>query len=353
MSKLNDQIAEIVLPCGEMDETLTFFSNELGFQLESIYPADNPIDAVIYGFGLRIRLKKDDTISPGVITITGKTTGNLTAPNGTEIRFKHSGDSYFLPKGNQSLQISKLNEPKWKIGRAGMEYRNLISDRYGGRFIASHIRIQKAGPVPDYVHYHKIRFQMIYCYKGWAKVVYEDQGDPFIFTEGDCVLQPPEIRHRVLENSDQFEVIEITSPASHMTCTDPNLELPNSNIDPTQIFNGQTFIIHKAENANWEDWRNPGFVMRDIGIAKVTNGLAQVQVVKSSGTNELFSAQHDTEFHFIFLLHGNINLQIQGNNKYDLVPGDSITIPSGMKFSITQCPNETEFLEILFSEKNE
>ena len=32
MSKLNDQIAEIVLPCGEMDESLTFISNELGFR---------------------------------------------------------------------------------------------------------------------------------------------------------------------------------------------------------------------------------------------------------------------------------------------------------------------------------
>jgi len=349
MSKLNDQIAEIVLPCGEMDETLTFFSNELGFQLESIYPADNPIDAVIYGFGLRIRLKKDDTISSGVITITGKTTGNLIAPNGTEIRFKHSGDSYFLPKGNQSLQISKLNEPKWEIGRAGMEYRNLISDRYGGRFIASHIRIQKAGPVPDYVHYHKIRFQMIYCYKGWGKVVYEDQGDPFTFTEGDCFLQPPEIRHRVLENSDQFEVIEITSPASHMTCTDPNLELPNSNIEPTQIFNGQTFIIHKAENANWEDWRNPGFIMRDIGIAEATHDLAQVQVVKSSGNKTSFTEKHETEFHFIFLLNGSMKLLFQGNRSYNLGSGDSITIPSLTEFSIGQCPNGTQFLEILFA----
>ena len=112
MSKLNDQIAEIVLPCGEMDKTLTFFSNELGFQLESIYPADNPIDAVIYGFGLRIRLKKDDTISSGVITITGKTTGNLIAPNGTEIRFKHSGDSYFLPK---AVSYTHLTLPTKRI----------------------------------------------------------------------------------------------------------------------------------------------------------------------------------------------------------------------------------------------
>ena len=73
----------------------------------------------------------------------------------------------------------------------------------------SHIRILKAGPVSDYVHFHKIRFQMIFCNKGWAKLVYEDQGSPFIFQAGDCILQPPEIRHQVLENSDGFEVVEI------------------------------------------------------------------------------------------------------------------------------------------------
>jgi quercetin dioxygenase-like cupin family protein len=40
---------------------------------------------------------------------------------------------------------------------------------------------------------------MIYCHRGWVRVVYEDQGEPFVMHPGDCVLQPPGIRHRVLE----------------------------------------------------------------------------------------------------------------------------------------------------------
>ena len=40
------------------------------------------------------------------------------------------------------------------------------------------------GPVPDYVHFHKIRFQMIYCAKGWVRVSYEDQGEPFVVRPG-------------------------------------------------------------------------------------------------------------------------------------------------------------------------
>ena len=46
-----------------------------------------------------------------------------------------------------------------------MRYRDLIP-RLGGRFIASHILIDQGGPVSDYVHFHSVRFQMIYCHNG-------------------------------------------------------------------------------------------------------------------------------------------------------------------------------------------
>ena len=58
-----------------------------------------------------------------------------------------------------------------QVGRAGMEYRDLIPDRLGGRFIASHIRITDGGPVPDSVHFHDIGFQVIVCRAGWVRVV--------------------------------------------------------------------------------------------------------------------------------------------------------------------------------------
>src|SRR5262249_10794748 len=107
--------------------------------------------------------------------------------------------------------ISRLNAANdtWYVGRADMRYRELIPGRLGGRFIASHIRILDGGETPDYVHYQKALFQMIYCKVGWALVVYEDQGPPFALEAGDCVLQPPEIRHRVLESSAGLEVIEV------------------------------------------------------------------------------------------------------------------------------------------------
>ena len=44
---------------------------------------------------------------------------------------------------------------------------------------------------------------------------------------GELVLQPPLIRHRVLESSPGLEVVEISAPALHETFADHDLKLPN------------------------------------------------------------------------------------------------------------------------------
>ena len=112
------------------------------------------------------------------------------------------------------------SDAPWVVGRAGMRYRDLIPGRLGGRYIASHIEIPDGGEVPDYVHFHDVVFQMIFCAAGWVRLVYEDQGEPFVLHAGDCVLQPPLIRHRVLEASPGLEVVEIGCPAEHLTRRD-------------------------------------------------------------------------------------------------------------------------------------
>jgi len=38
-----------------------------------------------------------------------------------------------------------------------------------------------------------------------------------VIKPGDCVLQPPKIRHRKIEHSADFEVLEIVSPADFAT----------------------------------------------------------------------------------------------------------------------------------------
>ena len=203
--------AEVELPGGpDLEATRVFFTDHLGFSLESIYPADDPGILVVSGHGVRLRFDRRGTGDPGVLRLrTDAEIAGLVAPNGTRVEFIATDGPGEAPLVPSFVLTRAGSKAKWAEGRAGMRYRDLIPDRLGGRFIASHIRISKGGPVADYVHHHDVQFQVIYCYRGWVKVVYEDQGPPFVMHAGDCVLQPPGIRHRVLECSAGLEVIEV------------------------------------------------------------------------------------------------------------------------------------------------
>jgi hypothetical protein len=65
-------------------------------------------------------------------------------------------------------------------------------------------------------HFHDVEFQMIYVLKGWIKGEYEGAG-VLTMREGSCWLQPPRIKHSVLDYSDDCELLEIIMPADFET----------------------------------------------------------------------------------------------------------------------------------------
>ena len=249
--------AQIVVPCKNFNRSLEFFTEQIGFRVEMIFPADAPSVAVISGYGLNLRLEHSNENQPLTIQLIGDFASEILrevySPDGVRVILIDDKSAVEIPEIKQEFVISTLEgENVWGEGRAGMLYRDLIPSRLGGGFVASHISIPEGGEVPDYVHFHKVRFQMIYCLSGWAKLVYEDQGEPFLMNAGDCVLQPPEIRHRVLETSANFEVLEIGCPAIHETYADHNLNLPSENLAPERIFSEQVFVHHNNQNAVWK-----------------------------------------------------------------------------------------------------
>ena len=241
--------AEIQLSCSDLGPALAFFVGELGFRVETIFPADDPQVASLSGYGLRLRLAPGDG-DPGVIRLACRAAGGetvLTAPNGTRVELVDPDPPIEVPPLVPEFVIIRAAEgPAAGEGRAGMLYRDLIPGRLGGRFIASHISIPEGGPVADWVHFHKIRFQMIFCRRGWVRLVYEDQGPAFLMQAGDCVLQPPRIRHRVLESSPGLEVVELGCPALHETLADHGMDLPTATLAPDRDFGGQRFLRHVA-----------------------------------------------------------------------------------------------------------
>jgi mannose-6-phosphate isomerase-like protein (cupin superfamily) len=345
---------EIVVPCGDanFDDTLAFCTNELSMRVATIFPADRPRVAVVFGHGTRLRLDATAHANPGTIVVRSNDLApearvTLTAPNGTRIEIVHPDPPMVVPPLVPALVVSRARDDTgWHAGRAGMRYRDLIPDRLGGRFIASHIAIPDGGPVPDYVHFHKIRFQMIFCHRGWVKVVYEDQGEPFILQAGDCVLQPPSIRHRVLEASPGLHVVEIGCPAEHETHADPVLSLPNDVVRPERSFSGQRFVRHVAADAVWSAWRQPGLEFRDTGIGAATAGLAGARVVRPAGDIEPVRSVHRGELLFLMVLDGGVAMELGESEPLELDAGDSVVIPGGMPHTVVRMMPGSEMLEV-------
>lgn len=112
------------------------------------------------------------------------------------------------------------SEAKWTPGlREIFEYRDLgIKDGTKGDFVAHLIR-HNGKKVADQVqqwHVHECSFQFVYVMNGWATFEYEGQGEHTI-RKGDCILQTPGIKHREIACSEDFEVLEIVSPADFAT----------------------------------------------------------------------------------------------------------------------------------------
>lgn len=349
---------EVVLPCIDLDPTVDFFLERLGFRLDVIMPADDPAVALLSGHGMRIRLERGGTGDPGELRLACDQpqawgTDRLTAPNGTRIHLVEANPPLVIPDSPPLFELTRDDGDVGGVGRAGMRYRDLLPKRQGGRFIASHILIPDAGPVPDYVHHHRVRFQMIYCASGWVRVVYEDQGPAFVLQQGDCVLQPPGIRHRVLESSAGMEVIEIGCPAEHATTAEHVITLPTPDLRPDRIFEGQRFVRHTAADAVWGPWRSAAYECRDTGIGSATEGLAGVRVIRVAAAPAVTGSPeatrdlvYDGELLLWYVLAGSATLHTQGRPAEPLGKGAAVAIPAGTSHRLAQTSADLEILEI-------
>ena len=305
-------MTEIELVCTELAPALDLLRSA-GFRLDLVYPADSPHTAVLAKDGSTLR---------------------LTSRPGTQLAEE-------LAPFKPEFVVTRASEDSG-AGRAGMLYRDLIPSRLGGRYIASHIRIPAGGAVSDWVHYHLVRFQMIYVRSGWVRVVYEDQGEPFVMEAGDLVLQPPGIRHRVLESSPGLEVVEVSCPALHPTFADHEMELPNGLGDPKRTYSGQRFLRHVASRTSWT-WFSSGEA-QETGIHEATGGIAEVRTIRAAGAPLVFP-RHDGELVFGFVLSGTARLDSHGD--HPLAPSDSFVIPPGEQWAVADASDDFRLLQVV------
>jgi mannose-6-phosphate isomerase-like protein (cupin superfamily) len=120
----------------------------------------------------------------------------------------------------QFFRVSHHSEDDFEIGlRAYAKYRDLGMAKATGGLVQAHV-IRFVPPCrPEEVsklHYHDVEFQMVYVLKGWIKTELEGQGI-HVMRPGSAWLQPPKIKHKVLDYSDDCEVLEVILPADFET----------------------------------------------------------------------------------------------------------------------------------------
>ena len=305
-------MSEREIVCEEVSAALDELRAE-GFRLDVIYPADEPHTALLSKDGESVRV----TSKPGALQ-----------------------PAEALPPFVPEFVITRAGAAPGE-GRAGMLYRDLIPSRLGGRYIASHISIPEGGPISDWVHYHRVALQMIYVRRGWVRVVYQDGGEPFTMHEGDLVIQPPEIRHRVLESSPGLEVVEVTAPAVHATYADHQLELPNGS-NPDRIFGGQRFLHHASAETPWTP--AAGGEAQETEVEVATSGMAQVRTVRPLNGESMAFGGERREVVFGFVLDGSAMLDYRG--LHEVGSADAFVIPPGQAWKVTHPSGDFRLLHV-------
>ena len=341
--------AEVFVPCADLNEALAFFVGELGFRIEVIFPAEAPTTASLSGHGLRLRLGPGEGAAPSLrlpcAALPPEADRRRRGPGGVAVEWVLADPPVEIPPLEPAFLINRpADGPPPGPGRAGMIYRDLIPGRLGGRYIASLIAIPDGGLLSDWVHFHKIRFQMIFCRRGWVRVAYEDQGEPIVMQAGDFVVQPPRIRHRVLEASVGLEVIEIGCPALHETIADHVMTLPTGRTLPDRDYGGQSFIHHVAATTPWTAQGDSGFERQDTAMTAATRGLADLRVLRPAGGRRLDIPAHNRELLFGFVLAGGATLD--GPGRHALASGDAFVIPPGQAFALEDCAPDLALLEV-------
>jgi mannose-6-phosphate isomerase-like protein (cupin superfamily) len=124
------------------------------------------------------------------------------------------------PRRKQTFHFSNFRAEDFRTDglRTYAKYRDLGMSEATSGLLQAHV-IRLVPPCDPAVvskrHYHDVELQMIYVLKGWIKGDYD--GEVVTLHQGATWLQPPRIEHRVLDYSDDCELLEIVVPANFKT----------------------------------------------------------------------------------------------------------------------------------------
>ena len=123
-------------------------------------------------------------------------------------------------KARQRFSVKHERAEDFDAGlRSYAKYRDLDLAKATTGMVQAHV-IQMVPPCDPKVvskwHYHDVNLQFIYVLNGWIKNEFKGQG-VHTMKKGTCWLQPPKIKHRVLDYSPDCELLEVVLHADFET----------------------------------------------------------------------------------------------------------------------------------------
>ena len=174
------------------------------------------------------KLRKAKRAAPASRTVRKTSSNNKTSRSSSKMSARRrlaAAKAKPKPKAKaaprkQTFVASHLNPNAFEGGlRSYAKYRDLGMAAATNGLAQAHV-IKMIPPCDPAVvskrHYHDVEFQMIYVLKGWIKGEYDGAGE-VTMVEGSCWLQPPKIKHSVLDYSHDCELLEIILPADFDT----------------------------------------------------------------------------------------------------------------------------------------
>jgi quercetin dioxygenase-like cupin family protein len=119
-----------------------------------------------------------------------------------------------IQKPNTRLGYTSAKTPTMVEGRRDFfTYRDLgVKVASGGQMRAQLTKAKTGMTQPTGWHYHVCEDQFVYVLNGWVELEFET-GETLRCEAGDSVYIPGGLKHNELRTSDDFEILEVSTPS--------------------------------------------------------------------------------------------------------------------------------------------
>lgn len=220
--------------------------------------------------------------------------------------------------------------------RPYLEYRNLgLTDASGGILRAEHMRVKGGvGEIPGGWHVHKLDLQFILILKGSVRIR-NDSGFDGVLGPLTAGFQPCWYRHHEYAFSEDFEILEITSPAVFETIplVGASTQMLHEESKPRQAH----YDFDRQEA--WKDCPLPrsGFSRRNLGLSSLTDGGFDAHLERATVPRGLKCPRNSHSVNeWMYVLDGSMLINADGLGSFAMGVGDAITIPAGMGYETSE-----------------